>query len=133
MLDPESVIQAESKAMTYTLISAVPLTAAQGLVVAWVFGPTFGAASTGLYHVLRLHRRTVTSELGLKANVAAAVTVTLMLFVQLGLDVAWDLFLALGTVLLAWNMWHHPRFASGRYRRHRAAVAGDGICGAAAR
>jgi hypothetical protein len=30
--------------------------------------------------------------------------------IQLGLDVAWDLFLALGTVLLAWNMWHHPRF-----------------------
>ncbi len=27
-----------------------------------------------------------------------------------GLDVAWDVFLALGTVLLAWNMWHHPRF-----------------------
>jgi hypothetical protein len=78
------------------------------------------------------------------ANVAAGVTVTLMLFaqlgfkrwfevqfgtgstdsseralhaafeaangIQLGLDVAWDLFLALGTVLLARNMWRHPRF-----------------------
>jgi hypothetical protein len=30
--------------------------------------------------------------------------------IQLGLDVAWDVFLVLGTVLLAWNMWHHPRF-----------------------
>ena len=30
--------------------------------------------------------------------------------IQLGLDVAWDLFLALGTILLARNMWHHPRF-----------------------
>ena len=130
--------------LSYTLISAAPLTAAEGLVVACVFGPTLGAASTGLYHVLRLHRRTVTLDLGLMANVAAGVTVTLMLFaqlglkrwfelqfgegstdsseptlhaafesgngIQLGLDVAWDLFLALGTILLAWNMWHHPRF-----------------------
>lgn len=30
--------------------------------------------------------------------------------IQLGLDVAWDLFLVIGTVLLAANMWHHPRF-----------------------
>jgi hypothetical protein len=130
--------------VSYTLISAASLTAAQGLVVACIFGPTLAAASTGLYHVLRLHRPTVTLDLGLMANVAAGVTVTLMLFaqlgvkrwfelrfgegsrdsseptlhnafeaangIQLGLDVAWDLFLALGTVLLAWNMWHHPRF-----------------------
>jgi hypothetical protein len=30
--------------------------------------------------------------------------------IYLGLDVAWDLFLAIGTALLAWNMRHHPRF-----------------------
>jgi hypothetical protein len=29
---------------------------------------------------------------------------------QFGLDVAWDLFLSLGTFLLALNMWRHPRF-----------------------
>jgi len=29
---------------------------------------------------------------------------------QLGLDVAWDLFLAIGTAMLAWNMRQHPRF-----------------------
>lgn len=29
---------------------------------------------------------------------------------QLGLDVAWDLFLSFGTFLLALNMWRHPRF-----------------------
>jgi hypothetical protein len=130
--------------LSYTLISAAPLTSAQALVVACVFGPALVFASTGLYHVLRAHRRTVSMDLGLIANVAAGVTVTLMLFsqlglkrwfevqfgkgsidsseralhaafeaangIQLGLDVAWDLFLALGTVLLAWNMWHHPRF-----------------------
>jgi hypothetical protein len=102
------------------------------------------AAATGLYHILRLHRRTVTLDLALMANVAAGITVPLMLFaqlglkrwfevqfgpgstdsserslhaafeaangIQLGLEVAWDLFLAVGTVLLAGNMWHHPRF-----------------------
>lgn len=30
--------------------------------------------------------------------------------IQLGLDVAWDLFLAIGTAMLAWNMRQHPRF-----------------------
>jgi hypothetical protein len=30
--------------------------------------------------------------------------------IYLGLDVAWDLFLAIGSSLLAWNMRHHPRF-----------------------
>jgi hypothetical protein len=130
--------------LSYSLISAAPLTSAQGLVVACVFGPALMCASMGLYHVLRAHRRTITLDLGLMANVAAGLTVTLMLFsqlglkrwfevqfgsgstdsseralhaafeaangIQLGLDVAWDVFLALGTVLLAWNMWHHPRF-----------------------
>jgi len=130
--------------LSYTLISAAALTSAQALVVACVFGPTLVFASTGLYHVLRAHRQTVSVDLGLMANVAAGVTVTLMLFsqlglkrwfevqfgnglidssertlhaafeaangIQLGLDIAWDVFLALGTVLLAWNMWRHPQF-----------------------
>jgi hypothetical protein len=47
---------------------------------------------------------TDSSERALRAGFEAANGI------QLGLDVAWDLFLALGVVLLAWNMWHHPRF-----------------------
>jgi hypothetical protein len=39
--------------------------------------------------------------------------------IQLGLDVAWDLFLCLGTVLLAANMWNHPPF--GRFMPCQAA------------
>jgi hypothetical protein len=126
------------------LISAAPLSVAQGIVVASVFGPALVFASMGLYHTLRARRPTITLDLGLVSNVAAGVTVTLMLFsqlglkgwfemqfgtgstdsseralhaafeaangIQLGLDVAWDVFLALGTFLLAWNMWNHPRF-----------------------
>lgn len=109
-----------------------------------MFGPALMFASVGLYHVLRAHRRTVTLDLGLMANLAAGLTVSLMLFaqlglkrwfdvqfgtgstdssepalraafeaangLQLGLDVAWDLFLSLGSILLACNMWSHPRF-----------------------
>lgn len=129
---------------SYALALAAPATSAVGLVAASVFGPALVAFSTGLYHVLRAHRRTVTLDFGIMANVAAGVTVTLMLFsqlalnqwfelhfgtgstdsseralragfeaangIQLGLDLAWDLFFALGVVLLAWNMWQHPRF-----------------------
>ena len=32
---------------------------------------------------------------------------------QLGLDVAWDVFLAIGTAALTANMRRHPRFGSG--------------------
>lgn len=128
----------------YTVGSAAELTTRQEAVVATVFGPAIACASMGLYHVLRLRRRTVSLDLGLVANVAAGVTVTLMLMaqlglkgwfelefgdgatdsteralhaafeaangIQLGLDVAWDVFLVIGTVLLAVNMWRHPRF-----------------------
>lgn len=107
-------------------------------------GPAFLGFSLGLYHVLRAHHRTVSVDLGLLANVAAGISLTLMVFaqlglrrwlemqfgdaatdsperaldtayqagngIQLGMDVAWDVFLVLGAVLLAWNMWHHPRF-----------------------
>lgn len=129
---------------SYALIAAAPLTSDLALVVACVFGPALACASMGLYQVLRAHRRTVSLDLGLMANVAAGVSVTLMFLsqlglkrwfeaqfgsgstdsseralraafeaangIQLGLDVAWDVFLGLGTVLLAANMWSHPRF-----------------------
>jgi hypothetical protein len=39
--------------------------------------------------------------------------------IQLGMDVAWDVFLGIGTAAFAWNMLHHPRF--GR------AFAGSGL------
>ena len=137
--------------LSYTLISAAPLTSAEGLVVACVFGPALAAASTGLYHVLRLHRPTVTLDLGLMANVAAGVTVTLMLFaqlglkrwfelqfgvgstdsssptlhatfesangIQLGLDVAWDLFLRAGHHLAGLQHVAPPPLRAGPHRR----------------
>jgi hypothetical protein len=126
--------------VAYAIISAASVPPAVALVLACVFGPSLAVASIGLYRVLRLQARTVSLDLGVASNVAAGVVVTLMLFAQLGLkrwfdsgsfnvpravsaadletakgiylglDVAWDLFLAVGTVLLAWNMRRHVRF-----------------------
>lgn len=129
--------------LAYALGSAIPVPALE-LAAACVIGPAFMGFSLGLYHVLRARRPTVTLDLGLITNLAGGVTVTLMLFaqlglnrwfeaefgagatdsseralraafeagngIQLGLDVAWDVFLVLGALLLASNMWHHPRF-----------------------
>ena len=131
--------------LAYALGSAVPVSALE-LAAACVIGPAFLGFSLGLYHVLRARRRTVSLDLGLITNLAAGVTVTMMLFaqigldrwfeaefgagatdsseralhaafeagngIQLGLDVAWDVFLVLGALLLASNMWRHP--SSGR-------------------
>jgi hypothetical protein len=126
--------------ISYALISALDVPLAGGLILASVFGPSLAIASTGLYRILRIHKRMVSLDIGVGSNVAAGVAVTLMFYAQLGLkewfdqhtfdvptavsdadletakgiylglDVAWDLFLAIGTVLLAWNMRHHPRF-----------------------
>lgn len=129
--------------VSFTLGSA-ELSPGVDLVVACVFGPALMGFWMGLYRVLRAHRQAVSLDFGLIANVAAAVSVTLMLFaqlglrrwfelqfgdgaidsperalnaayeagngIQLGMDVAWDLFLILGAILVALNMWHHPRF-----------------------
>jgi hypothetical protein len=131
--------------ITFVVISAADsLTPAQGAVLASLFGPAVACVSIGIHQVLRLRRRTVSADLGLLANIAASLTVTLMLFaqtglegwfdlefgegatesadrtldaafeaangLQLGLDVAWDVFIGIGTVLFAVNMWRHPKF-----------------------
>jgi hypothetical protein len=125
----------------YVVASAVPMSPALQAVAVSIFGPGIALASAGLYEVLRLHRSTVGLKVGLVANIAAGVTVTMMLLaqiafkrwlelkfpsglvatssspayqaangLQIGLDVAWDVFLSIGTFLLALNMWTHPRF-----------------------
>lgn len=127
----------------YAVGTAAPTPAIE-LVAASLMGPAFLGFSLGLYHVLRAQHRTVSVDLGILANVAAGISLTLMVFaqlgvkrwfelqfgdgatasperaldaafesgngIQLGMDVAWDVFLVLGALLLAWNMWHHPRF-----------------------
>lgn len=126
--------------VAYALIVAAPLSSLPAAIASSVFGVSLAVASAGLYEVLRLDRSTVSLKIGLGANIAAAITVTMMLLgqlafkrwlelkfpgsaitpssaayqaangLQLGFDVAWDAFLSLGTFLLAVNMWKHPRF-----------------------
>jgi hypothetical protein len=102
----------------------LPITAAVGAFL----GPAIGVGSLGLYHVLKLHAPTVTGALGAVNNVIAGAVFTAMALVQLavrarapeaagdlvgvwlGLDVAWDIYIGLGTLAFGWSMRHHPRF-----------------------
>ncbi len=128
----------------YALTQAVAFPLRPTLLLVCSFGPLLAIGSAGLWELLGLHRRTATLDIGLVANIAAGVAVTLMFLaqlgleawfeaglggsaqqvsrevaeaafqagngIQLGLDVAWDVFLAIGTAMLAWNMREHPRF-----------------------
>ena len=130
--------------VAYALTQAVTLPLRPTLVLVCAFGPLLAIGSAGLWELLGRHRRTATLDIGLVANLAAGVAVTLMFLaqlglkawleaglggsaqqvspevaeaafqagngLQLGLDIAWDVFLAIGTAMLAWNMRQHPRF-----------------------
>jgi hypothetical protein len=130
--------------VAYALTQAVSLPLRPTLLLVCSFGPLLAIGSAGLWELLGLHRRTATLDIGLVANLAAGIAVTLMFLaqlglkawfdaglggsaqqvspevaeaafqagngLQLGLDMAWDLFLAIGTAMLAWNMRGHPRF-----------------------
>ncbi len=110
------------------------------LVFANSFGFFFIIASLGLYHFISINRRTVSSQLGVIFNIIGCSVMTMMLTIQLalfqlkatssidatkemknyifqfpntiqlGLDVVWDIFVGVGTILLALNMFRHPRF-----------------------
>ena len=109
------------------------------LVLACAFGFLFMIASVGLYNFILLNKKSVSLQLGVLFNIIASAVVTMMftiqmaLFhtvrnsniditkemknyiiqfpntIQLGLDVVWDIFLGAGTILLAINMFRHPR------------------------
>lgn len=117
----------------YVLIVAVDLPDPISAALAASFGPLLSLASYGIYRLLVLHRKSVSLQIGVVANAIAGALVTAMLMVQsavrsggraslddflwtklrrvdLGLDVAWDAYIILGTFLFAWNMIRHPRF-----------------------
>jgi hypothetical protein len=100
------------------------------VVLAAVLGPSLALASLGLRETLRLHEESVAGDLGALFNVLAGVLLAAMLLVQLavrlrapgealapqtvgvwlGLDVAWDVYIGLGTGCFAIAMLRHPRF-----------------------
>jgi hypothetical protein len=128
----------------YPLMIAVEMPRLLTVACAAAFGPLLSLASVGLYHLLKLHQKTVTAQIAAGANIIAGSIVNMMLVVQLaismsmrgymdkaaeaatkstleliwkavdkvqlGLDVSWDVFISVGTLLFAVNMLNHPRF-----------------------
>ena len=91
-------------------------------------GPLLGVASWGLREFLNLDKRRPAADLGALSNALAGALLTAMLLIQiatgirsgdkpssdavsiwLGLDVAWDVYVGLGTLLLAFCAIRHPR------------------------
>jgi hypothetical protein len=130
--------------VVYPLLIFAPLPKKIALILVSLFGPLLMVASLGLYYFLKAYRRTVTGQLAVISNIIASALVSLMLFVQLavnlsipdlldsagegiseatmkwiwlvldklqlGMDVSWDIFIAIGTILFAVTMMKHPRF-----------------------
>lgn len=101
-------------------------------VLASFFGLSIGVGSLGLMKLITLNKRSVLASLGAISNFTAGALFTAMALVQLavkevasaarvefsrqleavwlGLDVAWDVYIAVGTVFFGWAMLSHPRF-----------------------
>ena len=123
--------------VVYPVMVYVPLPRFVQLTLGASFGPALGMASIALAHVLRARRRAPSIELAGIANALAGALVTGMIIVQLainystapaadgqldailtgriwdvvlGLDVAFDTFIGLATLLFGLNMLRDPRF-----------------------
>lgn len=116
--------------VVYPAMLFLPLPTAGTATLAGLWGPLLGAASLGLARLLEIPRRSIAARLGALSNLLAGALVVAMLLVQiavrarlgdapappeivsvwLGLDVAWDVYVGLGTLLLAVAAWRHPRF-----------------------
>ena len=95
--------------------------------LAALLGPAIGIGSLGLYRLIAVHSDSVGAGLGaLSNNIAGALFAAMALIqlavrssdadgqklvrVWLGLDVAWDVYIGIGTVCFALAMIRHPRF-----------------------
>jgi len=121
----------------YPLMVYVPLPRIAQVIFGASFGPALAVASVALAHILQARRRAASVELAGICNSLAGALVTAMIVVQLaitystapaadeqltgllrrriwdivlGLDVSFDVFIALGTLLFAINMMRDPRF-----------------------
>ena len=116
--------------LAYPLVVFVPLPKLATTTLAACFGPALAVACYGLRRLLDLETPRVSSALGLLLNALAGGLFCAMLLVQmavdyaagsekvsaqmsaiwLGLDVAWDAYIGLGTICFAVAMLRHPRF-----------------------
>ena len=133
-----SVITGLGAIISYTLLVVLSKPYAALVILAGTFGPCLAAASLGLYHILVETGNPVLLQLATMFNILGAAIFTMMglvqlaigyqiqslpegirdlttmrtslVGVQLGLDVAWDVFISLGTLLFAISMFRDPRF-----------------------
>ena len=123
--------------ISYTIAGAeLPFLGAVNVYLGMAFGPLIAVAYVGMYHFFRLHRNTVALQAATIFGVIAGTLVNLMVvvqsaihqtipagareslglayaglnMVQLGMDVSWDIYLAVATILLGFVMRGHPRF-----------------------
>lgn len=114
---------------SYVLLITLDTSAAVSVLLAALFAFGFALTGVGLHLGVTGAVSPRLSLLGAIANAAAAVELLAMVLVQiavkavaphpgqtmtaiwLGLDVAWDLFGGVGTVLFGIALWRHPRFS----------------------
>jgi hypothetical protein len=112
----------------YPLLLFVRLPLGVTAAAASLLGPAIGIGSLGLERLIRLHRPSAAASIGAIHNFAAGALFTAMALQQLavrhhspdaagdlvgvwlGLDVAWDVYIGLGTIFFAAAMFRHPRF-----------------------
>ncbi len=124
-----AIVLGIATSVVYPSLIFLPLPKLLTITFAALVGPFLGLASLGLYHFIRLNQPSVSAQLAAACNFIAGALFSTMLLVQLavrfrvadqpvdrqvvavwlGLDVAWDVYIALGTALFAWAMWSHPR------------------------
>lgn len=130
--------------VAYPAAVFLPLPLGASAALAASFGPAIGVACVGLWRLIRLHRPSVAAGAAAGLNGLGGALFTAMLLVQmaighttgdqterplqavwLGLDVAWDAYIGLGTVLFGVSMFRHPRF--GRLFGASGVVLGLGL------
>jgi hypothetical protein len=106
-----------------------------GVILAASMGILLSLASVGLYYFIQIHKKSIASKIALFSNIIAGALLTQMFLVQLaikssrpqiieesskwiwnsinhihyGLDVAWDVYIFLGTILFAVSIFQHPK------------------------
>ena len=110
-----------------------------GVILAASMGILLSLASVGLYYFIQIHKKNIASKIALFSNIIAGALLTQMFLVQLaiksskpkiieesskwiwdslnhihyGLDVSWDVYIFLGTLLFAISIFQHPKLGKG--------------------
>ena len=131
------IIAGLTTSVVYPLLLFAPMPRVGTAFLAAVLGPAIGIGSLGILHLIRVHADSVAASLGALSNLIAGALFCAMALVQLavrasgnglqeltgvwlGLDVALDVYIGLGTVCFASAMIRHPLASiPGRWRSHK--------------